>query len=409
MSASTDGAIPLAPTSARPRLESIDILRGIIMILMALDHVRDFFSHDLLTFYPLDLQKTYPAIFLTRWITHFCAPVFCFLAGTGAFLSFGRGKTKHELARFLVSRGLWLVFLELTVIRCLGWAFDFSYRGTGLQVIWALGWSMVVLAALIYLPRWLIAAIAVVMIAGHNLLDGIRPEAFGSFAWLWSVLHVSGPLAGWHWPRVTVIILYPLVPWIGVMAAGYVFGALFQREAVARRQRLLWWGVGISAAFIVIRAINLYGDPDPWQSQKNVLFTVFDFIRCKKYPPSLLYLLMTLGPSITVLGLLDRARGKWFHPFVVIGRVPLFFYLLHIPLIHGLAVALAYAKHGRVDWLFGEPWGQAGAAPEPPPDYGFGLLGVYVIWLIVVLALYPACAWFAALKQRRRDPWLSYL
>lgn len=379
------------------------------MIVMALDHVRDFFSHELLSFFPLDLQKTYPAIFFTRWITNFCAPVFCFLAGTSAFLSFRRGKTRNELARFLLSRGLWLVFLEVTVIRCLGWNFEFDYRATGLLVIWALGWSMVVLAALIYLPRALIAAVALAMIAGHNLLDGVRPEAFGSLAWIWNILHVPGPLAEWPWPRFTIIILYPLVPWIGVMAAGYAFGPLFQMESSARRRRLWWWGLGITVAFIAIRAINGYGDPQPWHSQKNALFTVLDFIRCQKYPPSLLYLLMTLGPSIAALAWLDRVRGKWRHPFVVIGRVPLFFYVLHVSLIHLLAVVLAYAKYGHAEWVVGAPWGQNESSPQPPADYGYSLLGVYVIWLAVILVLYPACAWFAGLKQRRRDPWLSYL
>jgi uncharacterized membrane protein len=406
MAAETDGAIPIVPTTARARLQSIDLLRGIIMVLMALDHVRDFFSHDLHSFFPLDLEKTYPALFLTRWITHFCAPVFCFLAGTGAFLSSGRGKTKNQLAWFLVSRGLWLVFLELTVVRCFGWSFEFSYRFTGLAVIWALGWSMVALAALIYLPRWLIATFAVVMIAGHNLTDRITPEAWGSLGWLWTILHASGPIA--ISSRVSVFAAYPLVPWIGVMALGYVFGTVFQLDPPARQRRLLWCGFGITAAFVVIRGINIYGDPHPWSAQPTLLFTVFSFIKCEKYPPSLLYLLMTLGPSIIALALLERARGKWAQPFVVVGRVPLFFYLLHLPLIHGLAVALSYARYGRAEWLLGGG-GPPGVGPQPPADAGYGLLGVYVIWFAIVLALYPACAWFARLKQQRRDPWLSYL
>lgn len=404
MSAGTDGAIPIIPTSARPRLESIDLLRGIIIVLMALDHVRDYFSHDLLSFFPLDLEKTYPAIFLTRWITNFCAPTFCFLAGTSAFLSFRRGKTKNDLARFLVSRGLWLVLLELTVIRCLGWSFNFDYRVTGVQVIWALGWSMVALAGLIYLPRWLIATIAAAMIAGHNLADAIQPAAFGTFGWLWTILHVPGPIA--LSPRFTLLVLYPLIPWIGVMAFGYLFGAVFQSETQVRRRQLLWWGVGMTVAFIAVRATKLYGDPHQWHAQRDALFTVFDFIKCQKYPPSLLFLLMTLGPAIALLALFDRASGKWRRPLIVIGRVPLFFYMLHIPLIHGLAIALAYAKHGRAEWLLDAPWGEA---PQPPQDYGYSLAGVYLIWILVVIALYPGCAWFAALKQRKRDPWLSYL
>lgn len=400
-----DGAIPIAPISARPRLESIDLLRGIIIVVMALDHVRDFFSHDLISFVPLDLEKTYPALFLTRWITHFCAHVFCFLAGTSAYLSFRRGKTKNDLARFLLSRGLWLVFIELTVLRCFGWNFEFNYRVTGVQVIWALGWSMVALAGLIYLPRWLIAVLAGVMIVGHNATDSVPPAAFGQFAWLWTTLHVPGPIV--LSPRFTLLILYPLIPWIGVMAFGYLFGAVFEAEPRARRRQLLWWGIAMIAAFIALRAANVYGDPHAWRVQKNALFTVFDFIKCQKYPPSLLFLLMTLGPAIAALAFFDQQHGAWRRPFIVIGRVPLFFYLLHIPLIHALAIALAYAKYGRADWLFDAPWGQT--ANQPPSDYGYSLLGVYLVWIIVVAALYPACAWFAGLKQRRRDPWLSYL
>ncbi|MEP6709730.1 MAG: heparan-alpha-glucosaminide N-acetyltransferase domain-containing protein [Verrucomicrobiota bacterium] len=405
--AAKQGAIPIVPSGARPRLESIDVVRGAIMVLMALDHVRDFFHHDALLFEPTDLSQTNAALFLTRWITHFCAPVFFFLAGTSAFLSFGRGKSKNDLARFLVSRGLWLVFLELTVVRCLGWGFNFNYHVSGLLVIWALGWSMIVLAALIYLPRWLITVFAVVMIAGHNLLDAVDPKTFGGLAWLWKIFHVPGELH--PVPGMTLGIAYPLVPWVGVMAAGYVFGACFKLERRERQKGLFWLGIALTATFLIIRAANTYGDPTPWNTQRSAVFTLLSFINCEKYPPSVLYLLMTLGPVIILLALLDRDLSPIVRPFIVFGRVPLFFYLLHLPLMHGIAVGLSYLKYGRADWLFGGPAGIPVFGAAYPRDYGYSLLVVYLIWIAVVVLLYPLCRWFARVKQERRDVWLSYL
>ena len=401
------GPIPVVPLGARPRLESIDVARGLIMVVMALDHVRDFFHHDALLFEPTDLSQTNAALFFTRWITHFCAPVFFFLAGTSAFLSFGRGKSQNDLARFLVSRGLWLMFLELTFVRCLGWQFNFNYHVTGLIVIWALGWSMILLAALVYLPRWLIGALAVALIGGHNLLDPIQPESFGTLGWLWKILHVPGAIQ--PFPRTTFVTGYPLVPWVAVMAAGYVFGTWFKLERRERRKRFLWLGLGLTATFIVVRAVNIYGDPTPWTAQGSAFFTFLSFINCEKYPPSLLYLLMTLGPVIILLALLDRDLSAIWRPLIVFGRVPLFFYLLHLPLMHGMAVGLSYLKYGRADWLFLGPAGIPVFGAAYPPDYGYGLLGVYLIWILVVVILYPLCRWFARVKQERRSVWLSYL
>ena len=395
--------IPIQAEGVRPRLESVDVLRGLAIVIMALDHVRDFFSHDLVYFPPLDLTKTNTALFLTRWITHFCAPVFCFLAGTGAFLSFGRGKTKSELAKFLVTRGLWLVFLELTFVQ-FAWTFHFGFPD-GAGVIWALGWSMVALAALIYLPIWAIATFGIVMIAGHNLFDLIPPQAFGSVSWLWKVLHVSAPIQ--IGPHTEFFIQYPLTPWIGVMAVGYSFGVILKQDRGRRRKKLFLIGGGLTAAFILIRALNIYGDPHPWSVQANPLFTFFSFIKCEKYPPSLSFLLMTLGPAIVVLGLLDHNLGRFWRPLIVFGRVPLFFYILHLYLIHALALLISYVRHGGPAGLFSGP--VFGDRTLLPPDYGFGVGGIYALWLLVVLLLYPLCRWFADLKQRRRDVWLSYL
>jgi uncharacterized membrane protein len=424
------GIIPTATTLARPRLDSVDILRGLVMVLMALDHTRGFFSN--ITFYPLDLAQTNVPLFLTRWITHYCAPVFVFLAGTGAFLSKTRGKTTAELSWFLFTRGLWLVFLELTIIRCFGWMYNFDFHFTSGGVIWAIGWSMVALSALVFLPTWAITAFGVLMIAVHNAFDNVTPESFGSFSWLWVVLHTGGGLE--PFPGYRLGIGYPLVPWIGVMAAGYGFGSLLLREATQRRKWMLGLGVALTLLFVILRFGNKvdevqdasaahntagvvkpsldkhpgYGDPHPWSPQKNAIFTVFSFIHCQKYPPSLLYVLMTLGPALILLTIFDAKRPWFAKQLIVFGRVPLFYYLLHLPLIHGLAVLVAYARYHQATWLF-NPTQPPNSPSLAPSDNGFGLPVVYLVWIIVVLLLYPLCKWFAGLKQRRRDPWLSYL
>jgi uncharacterized membrane protein len=390
--------VPLRSELTRPRLDSVDALRGIVMILMALDHTRGFFSNA--TFDPLNLAQTNPALFLTRWITHYCAPVFVFLAGTGAFLSTTRGKTKSELSWFLVTRGLWLVILELTVIKWTGWAFNFDLHSYGAAVIWAIGWSMVVLAGLVFLPVRFIALFGIVMIAVHNLFDYVRPADWGSFRWLWVILH-QGREGIEFLPRYTLGIGYPLIPWIGVMAAGYAFGTILLRESNQRRKLIFGLGIALTLLFVLLRVSNVYGNPSPWSQQKTPLFTLFSILHCEKYPPSLLYLLMTLGPALIVLSILDRGVPRLFQPVLVFGRVPLFYYLLHLPLIHGLAVVFAYARHGHAHGLYG--------TPGPRPDgYGYSLPLVYLIWIAVIVILYPVCRWFADLKRCRRDAWLSY-
>lgn len=371
------------------------------MIVMALDHVRDYFHAPALHgIDPVNLTLTSPAIFLTRWITHFCAPLFSFLAGAGVFLSAARGKSKRELSWFLVTRGLWLILLELTFVN---WAWNFSYdvhSNWGL-VLWALGWSMIALAALIHLPPWSVATIAVVMIAGHNALDGVKPEAWGELAWVWQILHAQGkfPIG----PSFTFEVYYPLIPWVGIMAAGYAFGALLKFEA-ERRRRWLWrLGGALTLAFVVLRFSNLYGDPHPWTAQPRAGFTFLSFLDCTKYPPSLCYLLMTLGPGMLLLAIFDRGTPRWLQPALVFGRVPFFYYMLHIPLLHGLAWLLNAVRHGPDQANF-----NAFTTVPVPPDAGVGLFGTYLVWAAIVLMLYPLCRWFAGLKQRRRDAWLSY-
>jgi uncharacterized membrane protein len=383
--------------AGRSRLDSIDLLRGLVMILMALDHTRDFFSASGMN--PRDVAD--PALFLTRWITHYCAPIFIFLAGVSAYLYGTRGRSTGEVSRFLLTRGFWLIVIEFTLVR-LGWSFSLNLDFFVAQVIWVIGAAMVVLAGLVFLPRWAIAAIALTMIVGHNLLDGVRAEQLGAAGWLWNILHQPAVLQ--LGPHTRLLALYSLVPWMGVMAAGYALGPVFKLNPLSRRRFLLWTGIAIVAGFIGLRSINLYGDPAAWSAQSDWLGTVLSFVNCEKYPPSLLYLMMTLGPALILLALFERAQqGRLAGLITTFGRVPFFFYVAHIFLIHALAVALAWAMLGDAGWLMGQ------FPPKKPADYGFGLLGVYAVWLCVLVMLYPACRAFAALKQRRSEWWWSYL
>ena len=382
-----------------PRLDSIDLLRGIAMVLMALDHVRDFFTN--VRFDPLDLTQTTTALFLTRWITHYCAPAFVFLAGTAAFLSLSRGRSAHQLSWFLVTRGFWLIILELTVVR-FAWLFNFDYSFSFGQVIWAIGWSMVVLAALVRLPvRWS-AIFGIAMIALHNLADPVQPAALGPLGWLWKVLHVQDQIE--LGSSAVFVTAYPLIPWVGVMAAGYAFGVMVRWEPARRRRAFVWIGGAAIGLFLLLRAVNIYGDPSPWEIQSAPHLTVLSLLNTTKYPPSLLYILMTLGPAILLLPLLERWRGWLAQALIVFGRVPLFYYVLHIVVAHALAVVAAVGSGY-------DPWFMFANAPpwEWPEGYGFSLPVVYAVWIAVVACLYPLCRWFASVKRRSRSPWVSYL
>jgi uncharacterized membrane protein len=385
------------PAAKRIRIESIDIVRGVVMILMALDHTRDFFGNSGIN--PTDPATTTVPLFFTRWVTHFCAPTFCLLTGTGAFLA-GRRKSTSELSRFLLTRGLWLIFLELLVSRGLGWQFNFDYHVTMLVVLWSLGWSMIVLSGLVYLPMTVIAAFGVVMIATHNLLDS---EPWMN--WFWSILHVPNVLVAT--PRFTVFEAYPLIPWVGVTAVGYALGQVYGWPAERRRAFLLRLGLALTAAFVVLRAINFYGDPLRWSMQKSAAFTVLSFLNTTKYPPSLLFLSMTLGPALLFLWSVDAGTPRLLRPALIFGKVPMFYYLLHIPLIHLLAIAVCYARYGQMHWMFESP-NLASFPITPPPGWGYSLPIVYLVWVVVVVTLYPLCRWFAGVRQRRSDPWLSY-
>jgi uncharacterized membrane protein len=385
-------------TSNRVRLESIDLVRGAIMIVMALDHTRDFFGIPGQN--PTDLASATAGLFLTRWVTYFCAPVFFLLTGTGAYLSLRR-RSPGELSRFLLTRGLWLIFLEVVLARCLAYQFNVDYRVTMLLVLWALGWAMIVLSALVRLPASAVTAFGVLLIAGHNLLDSVR-----STNPLWSILHAPGFVL--NTAEHVVFVAYPLIPWIGVTAVGYGLGQVYAWNAERRRAFLLRLGLASSLAFLVIRGLNTYGDPSRWMPQKNAAFTVLSFLNTTKYPPSLLFLLMTLGPAMVFLWAVDREVPRILRPAVVIGKVPLFYYLLHFALIHVLAVATCYLRYGSAHWMFESP-DLAHYPFSAPPGWGYSLPVIYLTWAFVVIAMYPLCRWFATLKQRRNDAWLSYI
>ena len=389
---------PAVPTAApaSTRLASIDIVRGAIMVLMALDHVRDFVTE--LRFPPENLAQGSAALFAARWFTHFCAPGFFLLAGLGIGIAGSHRRGPAEMTRYLLTRGLWLLVLEL-IITPVGWRFSFDLFPAFALVLWALGWSMILMALIVRLPRAAVASIALILIAGHNLLDGVQPAAFGSGAWLWNVLHVQGFVIPGK-----LLIAYPLIPWVGVMALGYVLASCYEWSAERRRRFFVTAGLVAVGLFIALRFANGYGNPEPWTSQRTPALTVASFLNVRKYPPSLDFLLMTLGPILVALALTEQIRGMVGRWLSVYGRVPLFFYVTHIFAAHLAGVGLALIQGGELRRIpiFTDP-------ASLPEWFGVGLPGVYVAWALVVVALYFPCRAFARLKDRRRDWWLQYL
>jgi uncharacterized membrane protein len=377
-----------------PRLDSVDLLRGIVMVVMALDHVRAFFGTS--GWDPGFATVSAPT-FLTRWITHFCAPVFVLLAGTGGALSLGRGRSRPELARFLFTRGAWLALLDVTLVS-FAWFFRIGEPWVS-DVMWAIGWSMIVLAALVRVPLRAVVILGLVLVVGHNALDNVHAEWLGGASWIWTVLHEQGLIRlpwGGHW-----FVGYPLVPWVGVMVLGYALGFTLSDEPGRRRLRLVFLGGGMIAAFVLLRAVNLYGDPRPWSAGDSFWMSAFSFMSCHKYPPSLLYLLMTLGPALLALAALDRVHPSERNPLLVFGRVPLFYYVVHLYLIH-LAAALVFLPRLGGAAFHVDP-------DTPPAGFGVSLGPIYLIWAGAVIAMYPLCRWFAGVKKSRRSAWLSYL
>ncbi len=380
-----------------PRLPEIDRLRGLVMVLMALDHMRLFFDADSLRFSPTDLDRTYPFLFFTRFITHFCAPTFACLAGVGAFLYGARCSDPRALPLFLATRGLWLILLDAIAISPI-------WGGPGriaLGTLWAIGCGLVALAPLSLLPPSAVLAVGAAIIAGHNLLDGIHAADLGPFGPWWRLLHEPGALP----LELAGGVIYPALPWIGVVALGYGVGPLFLRDDALRDRALYAAGLSALALFLLLRWTNIYGDPRPWAPQRDALYSLLSFLNLTKYPPSLLYLLVTLGGAALILPPLSRLGGRAGKALATIGRTPLFFYVLH--LYAGLCAALALAMWRGYSVA---DIGRIAASGKPPPEFGVGLGGAYVAWVVVTAALYPLCRWFAGVKRRRRDLWwLSYL
>ena len=382
--------------SLTQRLISIDLLRGLVMILMTLDHTRNFFSN--VGFNALDLNQSNIPLFLTRWVTHLCAPSFIFLAGIAACLSLKRGKTKPQLAHFLLIRGFWLIFLELTVVS-LAWTF---YPGLFMAgVLWVIGWSMVVLALLIQLPISSIAIFGVTLIVGHNLFDSVQAEQLGDFGWIWAFLHERTMFS--PRPGIRFFLVYPLIPWVGVMASGYAFGNILTKTKIQHLRWLRNLGWGLIFSFVVIRGINIYGDPEPWSVQSTFEKTVLSFINCQKYPPSLLYLLITLGLAFLILYVFESKKFPILKPLLTFGRAPLFFYVIHLWLIHFAAILLAFPKYGFKALTL--PYLLSSAMPD---NYGYDLHHVYVLWIIMLIILYPLCNWFTNYKSKYKYWWLNF-
>jgi uncharacterized membrane protein len=398
--------VNVAPKS---RIGSIDLIRGAVMILMAIDHVRVFSG--------VPAGGPTAGVFLTRWVTHFCAPAFIFLAGTSVFL-YGR---KHaDVSRYLLIRGAWLIFLELTFLR-VAWTFNFDFLHYEMAgVIWVIGCCMILMAGLVKLPLAAVGTIGVVIMAAHNLMDSHRGRLLDSLdqnrlSGLWKIFYVgffAGPVQfGPHGPNL--IVLYSIIPWIGVMAAGYAFGKIMTLEPAQRKRLCLAIGLSAIGLFLVLRGFNLYGDPRPWHAAAQgwngapPMPALFAFLNTTKYPASLSFLLMTLGPMIALVPLLEGLVGGVARRLILFGRVPFFFYMLHIPLIHALALVVSKIRLGVVSpWLFtNHPMGN----PEPPEGYVWSLPLLYLIWGITIVLLYFACRWFAALKAKRSDWWLQYL
>lgn len=386
-------------TGPRGRLKAVDMLRGLVMVVMALDHLRDFFHIDALKFDPSDPTQTSLALFLTRFVTHFCAPTFVFLSGASVWFQLARGKSKPALSRFLLTRGIWLILLELFVVSL---AIGLRPGLFFLQVIWCIGLGMVLLSAMIWLPRVASLVLGAVIVIGNGLLLLVPPDQLGAAAPLFSLATRPGlfPVG------VGLFILYPFLAWIGIMLLGYGLAPVFLMDKARRTRWLLILGSGAIVAFLIIRGLNGYGDPAPWKVQADGLRTAMSFFQISKYPPSLAYALITLGPALLMLLVLERLRGPAAKVLVTFGRVPLFYYLLHFFAAHLLAAAVGVA----IGYPFSAfVWGPNGPDVAALQGWGFPLGVVYLIWIAVVAALYPLCLWWAGLKARRSDWWLSYL
>jgi len=389
------------PTLIKHRIQSIDLLRGIVMAIMALDHSRDFFHYNGFSEEPTDLATTVPFLFFTRWITHFCAPVFIFLSGTSIFLM--KRNSAKEKSLFVFKRGLWLMFLSLTFV-AFAWWFDPSFHFLALDVIWVFGICMLLFSVILFLSFHAILFFGLITVAFHNLLDGINLDNGKLQTLFWDLFHREGLVEISN--HFSIFVVYPLMPWIGVMSLGYCLGKLYHNDFPAERRRkiLLLIGSGCVLLFIFLRAFNNYGEPEQWRQYPSTLFSLMSFINTTKYPPSLLYLLMTIGPSLIFLSLTETFKNKIVQFFIAFGRVPFFFYLLHLYLLH-LAAFIAT--------LFSYSWNETVQSlttmSDFPSGYGFSLIIVYLIWIAAIFILYPICKWYNNFKSAPQYWWLSYI
>ena len=407
----------MAQNEVKQRIVSVDLLRGLVMIIMLLDHTREYVNADAFLFSPTDLLKTTTALFFTRWITHFCAPTFVFLAGVSIYLQKLRGKSPAELSRFLLIRGIWLVIVEFTLVRFAVF-FDFDYSFFGLaEVIWIFGISMILMAAIVRLPLVVATIFGLILIFGHNLVDGLAispamsmagnpPLTFGQSIWL--LLHQPGfvPLFG---GASKIFVAYPLIPWVGVMSVGYALGSVYSWEPERRRRFLLLLSIAAVFAFVILRYLNIYGDPSPWQHQSSDWFTVLSFLNTTKYPVSLLFLLMTLGPALLFLFAADRTNGDSIveNILVTFGRVPLFYFILQMVVAHLAGIILGYLAGFDVGfWFTNYPFADN---IKPPLGFGFSLTITYVAWIVGLILLYPICRWYGGLKRRSGHWIFSYM
>ena len=385
------------------RVQSVDLLRGLVMIIMALDHTRDFFHHSAFTENPLDPATTTPALYFTRWVTHFCAPTFVFLSGASAWFQ-GLKKTKKELSLFLIKRGAWLILLEITLINFL-FSFNLHFNEVTLQVIWAIGISMIFLGLLTWMPFPVILLASLLIVLGHNSLDFYEAKNANDLSLVYHIMHRPNLF---NLGNFRLGVFYPFLPWTGLMLMGYCFGKLLsETEGEHRKKILLWIGAGVILIFLGLRLLDFYGDPDVLTATVKPLDSVFAFLDTNKYPPSLLYMCMTIGPSILFLAFFQNAGGRIARIISVYGRVPFFYYVLHFFLIHLISMIYFLGRgHSIKEGLNNE-----GMLPNfIKPGEGTGLLVVYLLWLAFVVVLYPLCKWYDHYKQSHKEKWwLSYL
>lgn len=390
--------------NARQRIQSIDLLRGIVMVIMALDHTRDFFHHGSnMGADPMDLDTTTPFFFFTRWITNFCAPVFVFLSGTSVFLFEAKGRSKKEVSLFLLTRGLWLMLVEILIIVPI---WEFSYNSIDLQVIWAIGLCMVIFSAMIFLPIPVLFFIGIAIIFGHNLLDGIKIEKENFESFLWALVHErhAFPIS----ENMRILVAYPFLPWLGLMITGYCMGTLYTQKfpGAKRKNILLSTGIGLTILFVLIRSINIYGDIHLWEKKGNSVYTVLDFIKITKYPPSLLFMLITIGIALVALSRLENvSNNKLSNKIAVFGKVPFFYYIAHLLVIHLSVFILFFITGGTCLQLDATGFNNSNL----PPDFGFTLGVTYIVWIAVIVILYFPCSWYNNYKSTHHYKWLSYL